>query len=488
MISITFIKKLSLYAYYHLNRTKLDQIYIENILIELLHVENMSLERINKDQLKQMKVPDLLKEEFFSLLGKKDEELWNQIMGLLTPSPELFIHNFNKRRMKYGIDNAIDYFHQLMIFNDYIKKTFIEKNIIWKTKRAYPIEFNINLAKPEKVQNKITNIENSYPNCEICIENLGYKTKENLRILPLILNNESWFMQFSPYAYIPYHVIIINGKHTRMNINKNTFIRLCDFIDQFPSFFIGSNSDLPLIGGSILSHEHYQGGKYIFPMMKCPNKYTLINNSSLKIGYLDWYNSVIHIESEDRKLLIDACIKIFDAWKQYENQELEIIPYENKIRHNSITPVMQKKHHTYHGYLILRNNRTNNQYKEGIFAAHKKYHFIKKEGIGLMEMMGFFVLPGRLQKEFLKIINFYQNPTKNIDEFIKKNDDMIPYLPFIETLMNHYSKNLSIESLKWFIKETIEYCTEQILRNTCIFKDDEKGNKAFQAFLSSISF
>ena len=490
-------KKFAFYAYYHLNCNSYDRIYFENILLSLFHEEIPTNEEINLEEIKKMNVPDTLIEELYTLLKKKDESFATKIMGILTKSPSEIISQFEKSAKETNTDVALEDFYNLQIKNYYIRKNEIDKNIVWSCKYEYPLEITINLSRPEKdnkeIKKNTIQKEEIYPHCALCKENIGYagnflsSPRQNLRVIPLLLNNEKWFMQFSPYCYYPQHIIVINEKHTPMCINKNTFIRLCDFVDKFPMYFLGSNSDLPIVGGSILNHEHYQGGKHCMPLMKSKVKYEIFANKQFIINYIDWYNSVLSVESENRMILIEIMNHILLTWENYDDKDINIISHTKNIRHNTITPIVFKDKNRYKSYLILRNNRCNEQYPFGIFHAHSEYHFIKKEGIGLMESMGFFVLPGRLKKQMENIVDFFRQD-KTLETFLSEHPDMYSFKVFLKDLMSRYPKNIDAEILKNVLKVRVEKICRNILLNTAVFPNTEEGKEHAFAFFKCLKF
>ena len=488
-------KKLAYYAYKHLGIDELDMIYLENILLGEFGISTPSKEEFDKEEIDNMLVPDKLIEELNSLTNYENKTIFStKIMGLLTPSPSSINNKFWELRKKGLNKESLEFLYNLSIKNNYIQKTAIDRNIKWKYEidKSF-IEITINLSKPEKNNKDIAKAllqpqTEKYPKCLLCKENLGFygtnthPSRQNIRIIPLKLNNEAFFMQYSPYSYYPHHVIIINDEHTPMSICRETFIRHADFVDTIPEYFIGSNADLPIVGGSILSHEHYQGGGYLMPLMYSKDRFIIkTSNPELKLSYLDWFNSCICIKTKNKELLIDSLDKLRIKWSSYDDLECDIISHTNNIRHNTITPILRKVNDEYIAYVILRNNRTNEKYPDGIFHAHPEYHNIKSEGIGLIEAMGLFILPGRLDrqcKEMERILSQKIDLTSYFDE----NPDMLIHKNMIEYLMKQNSNNYQL-----MIKEYINEVCMHILENTAVFKNTEIGNNHAKKFIESIN-
>ena len=488
-------KKLSFYATIHLGVNSLDRIYLENLLLGEFNCSAPSNETINMKEIEELTVPDSLLEELYKLRGpKEDNALYGtKIMGLLTPLPSVVNEKFWDYRNKGLNDYSLNYLYNLSIKNNYIQKTAIDKNIKWKYEPFNNfIEITINLSKPEKSNKDIAKAlivknENKYPKCLLCIENLGFygnsnhPARENIRIIPMRLNDERFFMQYSPYAYYDHHVIIINENHIPMHISKETFKRHADFVDLIPEYFIGSNADLPIVGGSILSHEHYQGGGHLMPLMYAHDRFVVeTNNKNITISYLDWFNSCICVKSKNKDDLIDALDKIRLNWEHYDDVECNIISSTKGVRHNTITPIMRKDDDLYIGYIILRNNRCNEEHPEGIFHAYREYHNIKSEGIGLIEAMGLFILPGRLNRQCNEMEEILE---KNIDfdEYVKNHPDMEIHRNMIKTIRNKYSSNY-----KKAIKDYINDTCMNILMNTAVFKDTDLGNEHALLFIKGL--
>ena len=376
-----------------------------------------------------------------------------EIMDNLTPRPSELNEKFFEK-YEHSPKEATDYFYNLSRNNNYIMTERVKKNIIWKTKTKYgELDITINLSKPEKDPKEIAKAklmkQTGYPKCLLCAENVGVKgnanhpPRTNHRIIPLDLAGERWYLQYSPYVYYNEHCIALSSKHTPMKIEKATFDRLLEFVSIFPHYFIGSNSDLPIVGGSILTHNHFQGGNYEFAMAKQPIKksFAFKGYEDIESGIVDWALSTIRLIGTDRERISELADKILTKWRGYSDEDNEIIAYTDQL-HNTVTPIARQRGGKYELDLILRNNRTSEEHPDGIFHAHKEYHYIKKEGIGLIEAMGLAVLPPRLTTQFGELT----------DE----------------------------------IKQNIGEVFAKILENCGVFKDNEKGMNGFIKFMESV--
>ena len=486
--------ELAYYSKKHLFRDEFDQVYLKNLLLGLLNnlSSNEELVKIDEKEIDQMDVPDVFVEQL-KIISGNNLNFVNNIFGLLTPDPSQVISRFFELRKSSNPFSSLEYLYNLQIKNYYIQKTSISNNLKWKyliDDRF--IEITINLAKPEKNNKDVakllkSNIDEEYPKCALCLENLGFQgnekksSKANIRVIPLKLNNDEFFMQFSPYCYYPHHVIVINKNHVPMEISNKTFVRLVDFVDQFNEYFIGSNAELPIVGGSILNHEHYQGGKYKFPLMFAKDRFVVVSNDKLKLSYVDFFNSCIKVETTDRDLLINVFNQVLTNWRNYENKDIGIISKEDGVLHNTITPIIRKENNKYIGYIILRNNYCNKFHPDGVFHAHKEYHNIKKEGIGLIEAMGLFILPGRLKKECREIEEILKNPQIDLNKYYELNPNMKVHEQMIKILKEQTKGDYQNE-----IKEYINQVCVHILENTAVFKNDEKGNRYALDFIKSI--
>ncbi|HHU43084.1 MAG: UDP-glucose--hexose-1-phosphate uridylyltransferase [Bacillota bacterium] len=418
------------------------------------------------------------------------------IMGIVTPSPNLVINRFNELQISHNSKKATEYLYELSIKSNYIRLLDIKKNIRWITRGPNgDIGITINLAKPEKdpkqIQKESVSSNERYPKCPLCLENLGFwgdgKTpaRHTLRYVPITLNGEKWHLQYSPYVYYDEHCIALSDRHIPMKIDENAFARLLDFVSQFPHYFIGSNADLPIVGGSILSHDHYQGGKKVLPMFSRPlrKKYNFRRNAT--IGIRDWYNSVIHIAAKNKFEVLQIAERVLKKWQNFSDEEIGILSYTDQP-HNTITPIASiNSHDEYCLDLILRNNRTDNEHPYGIYHPTEDLHNIKKEGIGLIEAMGLFILPGRLKKEIALMIELFTN--QSID-FKKLNEDehLSKHLAMVAQIANNEGLGLDKKTARDAIFSYINSACIRILECTAVFKNNTKGMAAFDRFMKIV--
>lgn len=483
---------------------KYDEIYIRNKLLNLLKLDEYE----NKYRIKEnLNYPNVILENILkwttenkklnsSSISEK-EILDTMLMDCILPRPSEVINNFYSLLNVSGSKTATDYFYNFSNNSNYIRKDKIKKDRKWKINTKYgKLDITINLSKPEKDLKEIEKAKNikasSYPLCFLCKENEGYKgrlnhpARSNHRIIPISLCKENWFFQYSPYVYYDEHCIIFKDKHEPMKISKKTFDRILEFLEIFPHYFIGSNADLPIVGGSILSHDHFQGGVYQLPMVdaKVRKNITISNFENIKIEILNWPSSVIRIRGKNKKELSKLAWKIFQSWKNYDNESLLIKSFTKEESHNTITPIGRRKNSYFELDLVLRNNRCDKNNPEGIFHPNKSLHHIKKENIGLIEVLGLAVLPARLNFELeeLKKILIKNKKEENFEkvEFLKKHKDW-----YFE-LKNKY-KFFDLKNINNILQEEVGNKFLQVLECTGVFKNNEEGQKAFEYFIKSIN-
>ncbi|MCL2546588.1 MAG: UDP-glucose--hexose-1-phosphate uridylyltransferase [Oscillospiraceae bacterium] len=335
-----------------------------------------------------------------------------KIMGLLTPRAGEVVERFYSR-LRHDAALATDWFYQFSKATNYIQTERIAKNHCWTADTDFGnVEMTVNLTKPEKTTAEVMAAAKApasgYPKCLLCAENAGYvgnlrhPGRQNHRIIPIELCDELWYFQFSPYSYYNEHCIVLSEQHVPMNVNALTFKRLLDFVQQFPHYFLGSNAGLPIVGGSILSHEHYQGGRHTFAIDNAEilAEYTHPDYEGLMLELVKWPTSAVRLRCESPQTLAAACGAMLAIWEQYDDEERDIVSFMGDAPHNTVTPIARKRHGTYEMTIALRNNRTTEQYPMGIFHPHEQWHHIKKENIGLIEVMGLAVLPPRLMREY----------------------------------------------------------------------------------------
>lgn len=417
-----------------------------------------------------------------------------KIMNCLMPRPSEVIYEFNKL-YSLSPEEATNYYYNLSIASNYIRKDRIDKNVIWKTETPYgDLDITINLSKPEKDPKDIAKAKlmksTSYPKCLLCKENEGFEgninhpARQTHRIIPLDFKGNKFFMQYSPYTYYNEHCIILNSEHIPMKISKKAFENLTCFLDILPHYFIGSNADLPIVGGSILSHDHYQGGHYTFAMEKAviEKGYYLDKFKNVEIGRVKWPMSVLRLSSEDKQELIDAADYILTSWRNYSDVSVDILSESNSEPHNTITPIARKRNGKYEFDLVLRNNRTSNEYPLGIFHPHNEVHHIKKENIGLIEVMGLAVLPARLKTELADIKECLLNKENDISNY----ETLAKHADWYKQILNKYS-SITKDNAEEILRQEVGLRFLEVLCHAGVFKRDEEGLSAFDNFVASLN-
>ncbi|MFA9463224.1 MAG: UDP-glucose--hexose-1-phosphate uridylyltransferase [Velocimicrobium sp.] len=474
---------------------KEDKIYTTNQLLEILLLDDyQEVTREKKDLDKILK--ELL--DYACLKGIIEDTITERdlfdtkLMNTLVPKPSQVIKEF-ERRYASSPKDATDYYFKLSQDSDYIRRYRIRKDKKWTVDTEYGImDITINLSKPEKDPKAIAAAKNAkqsgYPSCLLCKENEGYAgrmnhpARQNHRIIPVSINEQDWGFQYSPYVYYNEHCIVFNGKHTPMKINKEAFRKLFDFVKQFPHYFVGSNADLPIVGGSILSHDHFQGGNYLFAMAKASieENFTIKGFEEIEVGIVKWPMSVIRLRGTNDLRLIDLGNHILNAWRVYTDEEAMIFAKTEDEEHNTITPIARKVEDIYELDLVLRNNLTTKEHPLGLYHPHAELHHIKKENIGLIEVMGLAVLPARLKDE-MELLSEYIVTGKDIrsNEILKKHAD------WAEEIKGKYPK-ISKENVAEILEQEIGkvFCT--VLEHAGVFCRDESGRHAFRRFIRCI--
>ena len=408
-----------------------------------------------------------------------------KIMGMLMPRPGEVIHKFQSLYEK-DAKAATDYYYTLSQDSNYIRRYRIRRDMKWTAETEFgELDITINLSKPEKDPKAIAAAklakQSGYPKCLLCKENEGYAgrvnhpARQNHRIIPVTINHSDWFLQYSPYVYYNEHCIVFNGKHTPMKIEKATFGKLLDFVKQFPHYTVGSNADLPIVGGSILSHDHFQGGGYEFAMAKAPyeTEFSLKQFPDVHAGIVKWPMSVIRLTGEDTDSLIKLSEHILNKWRNYTDEDSFIFAETDGERHSTITPIVFTKNGKYVIDLVLRNNITTEEHPLGVFHPHKNLHHIKKENIGLIEVMGLAVLPSRLKKEILK-----GKDISGIEEISKHTD-------WVNEFTEKYS-SINEENIDEILHHEIGEVFLNVLKDAGVFKRNESGKKAFRKFIETL--
>ena len=416
-----------------------------------------------------------------------------ELMNCLMPRPSQVVREFYSLYEK-DKQAATDYYYQLARSSNYIRVDRIEKDRMWTAPTPYgDLVITINLSKPEKDPKAIAAAKNApqsgYPKCALCRENEGYlgsanqAARGNHRLIPLELGGEPWFLQYSPYVYYNEHCIVLSHEHRPMKVSRQSISRLLEFVTFLPHYFVGSNADLPIVGGSILTHDHFQGGRYEFPMAKAPirEKVCFPGFEDVEAGIVHWPMSVIRLRGKEAQRLVDLADKILTAWREYSDESAEILAYTEGTPHNTITPIARRRGEDYELDLVLRNNRTTPEHPLGLFHPHAEYHHIKKENIGLIEVMGLAILPPRLLTETGLLEQALKNPAQAQE--IMARPEMEKHQAWYEELK---AAGAGEGDTQRAIQESIGVIFGKILGNAGVYKDTEEGREAFRRFCSSL--
>ncbi|MCL2521732.1 MAG: DUF4922 domain-containing protein [Erysipelotrichales bacterium] len=460
-----------------------------NELRRLFKLNELKFSRIkNKEELPDLLLENItkraldLKIEMISEAHFKD-----QLMGIVTPSHEAVVQKF----FTYSDPKeATNYLYNLGVKNYYIQKTAIDRNIFFGNDK---VEFIINLSRPEKDNKQTAKLLETkkidFPACMLCLENLGYEGRDNyparysIRIIPLTLGNERWFMQFSPYSYFPEHAILINEKHQNMVVNEQTFSKMLDFVKVLPHYFVGSNASLPIIGGSILNHEHYQAGSYHTPLRKSTEKRLLLKTNEVFLYEIDWFLRSIRLKSENPEKLRAIVTKVNDFWENYSDETAGIKAKTGTTQHSALTPFCYKEGNYYVFDLIFRNNYTNKKYPDGVFHVAPEYQNIKKEAIGLLEASGYFVLPGRLKAEIERIAKVL---VANEAKISADESPLNKHYRLIQDVIDKFGIPENLDEAEENIKNTILDTCAKILASASCFKATIAGDKAFEKLIKTL--
>jgi UDPglucose--hexose-1-phosphate uridylyltransferase len=471
-----------------------DEVYCTNRLLEIFNLEAYEPTPISDS------IDEIMEAALVYAKENKLRDFENQneldcfdalIMDAILPRPSQVIDKFNSLK-SISPKEATDWYYDFSIKSRYIRTDRLAKNIVYSVKgEKNDLDITINLSKPEKDPKEIARLRtiksSSYPKCLLCKENEGYygtyskPGRSNHRIIPIEINNEKFFLQYSPYGYFNEHCIILKSEHSPMTISKDTFKRFVDFLEQFPHYMIGSNADLPIVGGSILSHEHFQGGNYEFPLTKTNSiyKFKIEGFESCDCSILNWPMSVIRIQTKNKNDLVELSNKILTKWRNYTDVEGGIIAYdEDKTPHNTITPISRMRKDKYEIDLVLRNNLTSQEHPDGIFHPHQELHHIKKENIGLIEVMGLAVLPGRLKDELNLCGKYLIDEDKDINPLIEKHMDWLKQL----SLKHTFTK----ENVEDILRQEVGLVFERVLTDCGVYKLNTEGLDAFKKFIKTI--
>ena len=474
-----------------------EKIYSTNLILDVLKLddyeepeenyEKVELEPVLKELLDYAVEKGLIEDS-----GVSRDVFDTRLMNCLVPRPSQGIKTF-KEKYAASPEEATNYYYKLSRDSDYIRRYRVCKDMKWVTKTEYgDIDITINLSKPEKDPKAIAAAklakQSGYPKCQLCRENEGYAgrtnhpARENHRIIPITINGGQWGFQYSPYVYYNEHCIVFNGQHVPMKVERATFVKLFDFIKLFPHYFIGSNADLPIVGGSILSHDHFQGGNYEFAMAKAPveREFTVKGYEDVKAGIVKWPLSVIRLSCTDEKRIIDLADHILKAWRGYTDEEAYAFAETDGEPHNTITPIARKRGDMYELDLALRNNITTPECPFGLYHPHNELHHIKKENIGLIEVMGLAVLPSRLKEE-MEILSDYIVDGKDI----RSNEKIEKHADWVDEFRPKYPV-INAENVDAVIKEEIGIVFKKVLEDAGVFKRDAKGQAAFDRFTGTL--
>ncbi|MBR7075187.1 MAG: UDP-glucose--hexose-1-phosphate uridylyltransferase [Oscillospiraceae bacterium] len=472
-----------------------DRVWAENTLLSALQLDSFTRpEKVENTELEPILAELIAYGVEHGLLDDSitEKDLFDsRLMGLLTPRPSDVIGKF---RSLYAEDpkKATDYYYDLSRATDYIRTYRVVKDLKWKSATEYgELDITVNLSKPEKDPKAIAAAgkakASGYPKCLLCREAEGYAGRidypgrANHRLIPLELNGENFFLQYSPYVYYNEHCIVLNSQHVPMKINKAAFCKLLDFVDLFPHYFLGSNADLPIVGGSILSHDHFQGGHYTFAMAKAEIECELSfpGFADVKAGIVKWPMSVIRLRCADKHHIAELADKILTAWRGYSDPSVTVFAETDGEPHNTITPIARRRDGDFEMDLVLRNNLTTGEYPLGLFHPHQELHHIKKENIGLIEVMGLAVLPARLKAEL-----------KELEKLIVEGGDIAAsetcakHAPWVEELRTRYT--FTPENTESILRQEVGVVFMKVLEHAGVFKRDEQGRAAFLRFAESV--
>lgn len=474
-----------------------EKIYSTNLILDVLKLDDYEEPEENY---KDVELQPVLKELLDYAVEKgliEDSVVYRdlfdtRLMNCLMPRPSQVIKTFKE---KYAVSpkEATDYYYKLSQDSDYIRRYRVCRDMKWVTKTEYgDIDITINLSKPEKDPKAIAAAklakQSGYPKCQLCRENEGYAgrtnhpARENHRIIPITINGGQWGFQYSPYVYYNEHCIVFNGQHIPMKVERATFVKLFDFIKLFPHYFIGSNADLPIVGGSILSHDHFQGGNYEFAMAKAPveREFTVNGYEDVKAGIVKWPLSVIRLSCADEKRIIDLADHILKAWRGYTDEAAYVYAETDGEPHNTITPIARKRGDMYELDLALRNNITTPECPLGLYHPHNELHHIKKENIGLIEVMGLAVLPSRLKEE-MEILSDYIVNGKDI----RSNEKIEKHADWVDEFRPKYDV-INADNVDAVIKEEIGIVFKKVLEDAGVFKRNAEGQAAFDRFTATL--
>ncbi len=496
----TKINELIAYAMNNLSLQEEDQYYVLNQLLDFFHFQSPGPAISEYGDFQTTIIDPIVQYAIDNGMVEKENALLleTKILGMVTPVPSKIIEQFDIIASNKGVKAATDWLFELCKANNYIRMPDINKNIKWSHKGSMgEIEITINLSKPEKDPKQIAlaklQPKSGYPACMLCPTNVGYAgnanhpARQTLRIIPIELGKEQWGLQFSPYQYYDQHVIALSMEHRPMDVNPQALERLMDFVDTFPHYFIGSNAALPIVGGSILTHDHYQGGNKVLPMFKVGirKQFKSEDFSNVSISIVDWYNSVVRVSGKNKSQVHAMASRVFEKWHDWTDESVGIY-CKTTDQHNAITPISRKEKDTYIIDMILRNNRTDEAHPYGIFHPEEYLHNIKKEGIGIIEVMGLFILPGRLKSELENVKMYLTGATPlNFEELGNPENPMTKHAQMIVQLINDNGAKNTKEKADKIVTNYVNKACEQILECTAVYKNTPQGQTAFQNFMKN---
>ena len=476
-----------------------DKIYTVNQYLEIFKLDDYEEPKVPAGEIDLEEILTKLTDEAYDRYIIKSNDVVTRdlfdtkLMGVLVPRPSQVIRDFREKYQK-SPEAATEFFYKFSQDTDYIRRYRVKKDWKWTVDSPYGIiDITVNLSKPEKDPKAIAAAKNAaqsrYPKCQLCMENEGYAghmnhpARQNHRVIPVTVNGSRWGFQYSPYVYYNEHCIVFNGEHVPMKIERATFVKLFDFVKQFPHYFLGSNADLPIVGGSILSHDHFQGGNYTFAMAKAPieRKVEFAGYPQVEAGIVKWPMSVIRTRCRETEPLIDLADKILTAWRGYTDEAAFIFAETDGEPHNTITPIARKNGDMYELDLVLRNNITTEEFPLGVYHPHQELHHIKKENIGLIEVMGLAVLPSRLKEE-LSLLGEYIVEGKNIreNEMLEKHGD------WVDEFTKRYD-SITKDNVNDILQHEVGLVFEKVLEDAGVYKCTEEGRMAFMRFIDSIA-
>lgn len=475
-----------------------DETYTINRLLEILRLDEYEepanscpvpdLEQTLSDMMDWAYEKGILQE---NTVGYRD--LFDtRLMSALVPAPSAVIQKFRELYQK-SPEKATEFYYKFSCDTDYIRRYRIARDKKWTADTEYgTLDITINLSKPEKDPKAIAAAKNakvsSYPKCLLCVENEGYAgrldhpARQTHRIMPVTIDGGKWGFQYSPYVYYNEHCIVFNSVHTPMKIDESAFRKLLDFIQQFPHYFLGSNADLPIVGGSILAHEHFQGGHYEFAMERAEIKkqITIPGYEQVETGIVNWPMSVIRIRHEDSELLVKLASYILDSWRGYTDEEAFVYAETGGEPHNTITPIARMRDGKYEMDLVLRNNITTEEYPLGVYHPHQELHHIKKENIGLIEVMGLAVLPARLKGEMEKLGEFIVS-----GKDIRSDGELAKHADWVEEFLPTYD-SVTEENVEEILQKEIGIVFKKVLEHAGVYKNTPEGEAAFLRFIQTL--